>query len=68
VSLRGRSRQRGLAGARVSGAIHDFSLSGTSVTTQWGLVVVGTFTPIGTADEVYFELVSEDAGFAVRNG
>jgi hypothetical protein len=49
--------------------VFDFTISNTTVTTQWGpAVVVGTFTPVGTADEVYFELVSEDAGFAVENG
>ena len=50
-------------------AVPDFTLTGTSVVTAWGNVVVGDLIPnAATPPGAYFVLVGEPAGLAVVNG
>lgn len=47
----------------------DFTLTNATVTTQWGVAVVGELVPNGaTPAGAYFVLVGNPAGFAVENG
>jgi hypothetical protein len=52
----------------------DFTLSNSTVTTEWGTVEVGTLTPVDAPAGVYFLIVEdtnptgEYAGIAVVNG
>lgn len=52
----------------------DFTLSNATVTTEFGLVTVGTLTPVNAPPGVTFRIKEtagasgDDAGFAVRNG
>lgn len=55
-------------------AAADFALSATTVATTWGVVTVGTLTPINAPQGAYFLLVEgaaasgDEAGLAVVNG
>jgi hypothetical protein len=47
----------------------DFTITDLSVTTEWGVAVVGDLVPnAATPAGAYFVLVGNPAGFAVENG
>lgn len=55
--------------AAVAPAGPDFTLSNSTVTTDWGRAVVGELVPSGVdPGSVYFVLVGDPAGIAVENG
>lgn len=65
----GRVGQIGAGARRITTIAADFTISASTVATQWGpAVTVGSFTPLNTSGDVFFELVSEDAGLGVSNG
>lgn len=73
ISL-GRVGAVGGSRGRAATAAPDFALSATTVTTTWGVVTVGTLTPINAPQGAYFLLVEgaaasgDEAGLAVVNG
>lgn len=73
VGHAGRVGQGRFAPPAVTGTA-DFTLSNSSVTTDWALVAVGNLTATGAPAGSFFVLVEgtgeagDDAGFAVVNG
>lgn len=70
IGLIGYVGRPGLFGSvrRQLGRSADFSLSNTSVVTQWATVVIGDLVPADVPAGAYFVAVGEPAGLAVVNG